>query len=219
MENPAYEQSPCIDLQSVEASLREVQLKFPMINRALGFTREWMEDEVVDNLMSGYALVSQLLEANVELFAMGNSAHLLELNTCVLCGTDEQKRREYGKHILATNRYFYDRTDGGIHDLMEWHALHRHETVWQRAAGIFMRIVSEPQVFIEGNDRTATLVMSYILAKERLPPFVLGMSNAKPYFEISALIKNTPRNSLGSLFLLPRLKSRMVGLLKDQASQ
>ena len=199
--------------------MREVQLKFPMINRALGFTREWMEDEVVDNLVSGYALVSQLLEANVELFALGSSAHLLELNTRVLCGTDEQNRREYKKHIEATDRYFYGRTDGGIQDLMEWYALHRHETVWQRAAGIYIRIVSEPQVFIEGNDRTATLVMSYILAKERQPPFVLRTANAKPYFEISALIKKSPRNSLGSLLLLPRLKSRMVGLLKDQASQ
>ena len=219
MESPVSAQTvrPRLNLQSIEASLREVQREYPRISQALGFSRERMDDELVDNLVSGYALVSQLLEANVELFALGSSAHLLELNTRVLCGTDEQKRREYKKHIAATDRYFYGRTDGGIQDLMEWYALHRHETVWQRAAGIYIRILSEPQVFIEGNDRTGTLVMSYILAKEGKPPFVLNPANAKAYFDASALIKRLPRNGLGNLFRLPRLKARIADFLKDQA--
>jgi Fic family protein len=50
-------------------------------------------------------------------------------------------------------------------------------------------MLSEPQVFIEGNDRTGALVMSYILAKAGQPPFVLSFANAKPYFESSAQIK------------------------------
>jgi hypothetical protein len=208
---------PHLNLQSIESSLRGVQGEYPRINQALNLSREWMEDEVVDNLISGYALVGQLLEANIELFALGNSAHLLELNTRVLCGTDEQKRREYKKHIAATNRYFYNRTDAGIQDLMEWHALHRHESVWQRAAGVYIRILSDPQVFIEGNDRTGTLVMSYILAQQGQPPFVLTAANAKAYFDSSALIKKMPRNGLSSLFRLPRLKARIAGFLKDQA--
>lgn len=194
-----------------------MQSEFPRINQALNFSREPMDDELVENLLSGYAQVSRLLEANVELFALGNSASLLELNTRVLCGTGEQKRREYKKHIKANSRYFYDRTDAGIQDLAEWHALHRHESVWLRAAGIYIRILSEPQVFIEGNDRTGALVMSYVLAKEGLPPFVLTAHNAKAYFDSSALIKKMPRNGLGSLFRLPRLKARVAGFLKDQA--
>ena len=206
-----------LNLQSIEASLREVQREYPRISQALGFSREWMGGEVVENLLSGYALVNQLLASNTQLFALGSSAHLLELNTRVLCGTDEQKRREYDKHITATDRYFYGRPDGGIQDLMEWYALHRHETVWRRAAGIYIRIVSEPQVFIEGNDRTGTLVMSYILAREGQPPFVLSPANAKAYFDASALIKRLPRNGLGSLFRLPRLKAGMANFLKDQA--
>ena len=141
----------------------------------------------------------------------------LELNTRVLCGTSEQKRREYHKHIAANNRYFYERTDAGIHDLYEWYTLQRHEPVWHRAAGIYIRILSEPQVFIEGNDRTGALVMSYILAKEGQPPFVLTAANAKAYFESSALIKKLPRNGLANLFRLPRLKARIADFLKDQA--
>ena len=144
MERSFREQTlkPRLNLQSIEASLRGVQSEFPGINQALKFSRERMDDEVVENLISGYALVGELLEANSELFALGSSAYLLELNTRVLCGTNEQKRREYKKHIAATNRRFYERTDAGIQDLTEWYALHRHESVWQRAAGIY------PECFI-----------------------------------------------------------------------
>jgi len=208
---------PRVDLQSIEASLRGVQCEFFLINQALHLSRERMDDEVVENLLSGYAFICQLVEATIDIFALGNSSCLLELNTRVLCGTSEQKRREYRKHIDANNRYFYDRTDAGIKDLAEWHALHRHESVWQRAAGIYIRILSEPQVFIEGNDRTGALVMSYILANEGQPPFVLTAANARTYFELSAEIKKLPRNGLLNLFRLPRLKARIAGFLEEQA--
>jgi prophage maintenance system killer protein len=209
--------SPHLDLQSIEASLRGVQREFPLINQELNFSRERMDDEVVENLISGYGLINQLLEANIELFALGSSSYLFELNTRVLCGTSEMKRREYHKHIAANNRYFYERTDAGIQDLYEWYTLQRNESVWHRAAGVYIRILSEPQVFIEGNDRTGALVMSYILAKEGQPPFVLTAANAKAYFESSARIKKLPRNGLVNLFRLPLLKAQIAGFLKDQA--
>ena len=211
------EDRPRLDLECIEASLRGMQKQLPLLNQELKIPRERMDDEAVENLLSGYAFVSQLLETKVELFAFGSSTYLLELNNRVLCGTSAHKRREYKKHIAATNRYFYERMDAGIQDLMDWYALHRHESIWHRAAGIYIRILSEPQLFIEGNDRTGTLVISYILAKEGHPPFVLSAANAKTYFDFSALVKNTQRNSLSTLFRLPRLKARIANFLKDQA--
>ena len=207
---------PRLNLLSIEATLREVQSEFPRISQALNFSREWMDGEVVENLLSGYALVNQLLESDTQLFGLGGSAYLLELNTRVLCGTDEQKRREYNRHIAANNRYFYGRPDAGVQDLAEWYPLHQYEPVWQRAAGIYIRILREPQVFIEGNDRTGTLVMSYLLAKEGKPPFVLSPSNAQAYFEYSARVKKIPRNGISRLFRLPRLKAGIAGFLKHQ---
>ena len=205
-----------LDLQSIEASLREVQREFPLINQELNFSREQMDDEVVENLLEGYAFINHMLKANIDLFALGSSSYLLELNTRVLCGTSEQKRDEYHKHIAANSRYFYERTDAGIVDLHEWYTLQKNAPVWHRAASMYIRILSEPQVFIEGNDRTGALVMSYILAKAGQPPFVLSSANAKAYFESSARIKKLPRNGLANLFRLPRQKSQIVGLIRNQ---
>ena len=208
---------PVLNLQSIEASLRGVQSEFPAINQSLRFSLERMDEEVVENLISGYSLINYLLEANIELFDLGNSAYLLELNTRVLCGTNEQKRSEYHKHITANRRYFYERTDAGIQDLSEWYKLRRHESVWYLAASIYIRILSEPQVFIEGNDRTGALVISYILAKQGQAPFVLTTANAKAYFEISAHIKQLPRNGLVKMIRLPFLKAQIADFLKNQA--
>jgi hypothetical protein len=49
---------------------------------------------------------------------------------------------------------------------------------WKRAAGVYVRTLSEPELFIEGNHRSGALVMSYILAREGYPPFVLTAENA-----------------------------------------
>jgi hypothetical protein len=220
MENLISVQPPLqrLNLSSIEASLRAVQSEFPRINQAMNLSRERMDDEMLENLLSGYALLNQLLEAKVDLLGLGGSPHLLDLNICVLCGTDEHKRLEYKKHIKATRRYFYERAGAGIDDLSEWYAMHRHESVWQRAAGAYIRILSEPQVFIEGNDRTGTLVMSYILASEGQPPFVLNPANAMAYFDSSTQIKRMTKNGLSSLFLLPRMKARVASFLQAQAN-
>ncbi len=204
------------NLESIEQSLREVQRKWPVLNQQLKHPRERIDDEVVENLLSGYTLVGQLLTSNIELFAMGNSRHLLELNVRVLCGANEQKRQEYTKHIQATKRYFYGRTDAGIQGLMEWYALRRHRSVWHKAAGLYIYVLSEPQLFIEGNGRTGTLLISYFLAREGKKPFVLTTANAKTYFEFSALVKALPRNSLLNLFRLPVLRNRIADFLKTQ---
>jgi hypothetical protein len=37
---------------------------------------------------------------------------------------------------------------------MEWYALHDSESVWKRASGVYIRVLSEPQLFLEGNHRS-----------------------------------------------------------------
>ena len=208
-----------VDLAAVEASLRQVQREFEAINARLSSRREPMSDRVVENMLTGYAFVDALLAAGIDVFAMGNLKNLLELNTIVLCGTDPARRDQYARHIEATERRFYEERDGGIQDVVEWYARHRSESAWHRAAGAYVRVLSKPQLFVEGNHRTGALLMSYILMGDGHPPFVLSPANAAAYFDPSTVIKHTAKKSAAMLFRAPGLKRRLARLLLDHADR
>ena len=73
----------------------------------------------------------------VDIFAMGEHRHMLELNRIVLCGIDADRRNEYAAHLAATERRFYEERNAGIEDLVEWYRLHAQRPVWERAAGVY----------------------------------------------------------------------------------
>ncbi len=208
-----------LDLAAIESSLRAVQRNFPQINRLLKAPRDRLDDEVVTNMLAGYAYVDYLVAAGIDLFAIGASKHFLELNALVLCGADPGVRAQEQKHLEATSRHFYDQAGAGIAGLAAWYALHRGDSVWERAAGVYVRLLSEPQLFIEGNHRTGALIMSCILAREGRPPFVLSVDNAKGYFDPSTLIKKTKRTTYNVLFRIPKLKKHFAEFLKAQANK
>jgi len=197
-----------LDLAAVEASLRQVQARLPV-------HRDPLDDRVVDNMLAGYAFVDALVAAGTDIFALGQLKHLLELNTLVLCGASEARRAAHAGHRAATERRFYDEPDAGIQDVVEWHAGHDDEPVWSRAAGVYVRMLTTPQLFIEGNHRTGVLVMSYVLLNAGRAPFVLSVGNAEAYFEVSAALRHTHKNGPLALFRLPRLRRRLAALLRD----
>ncbi len=207
-----------LDLAAIEGCLRRVQANFDRINEQLRDARDPLRDDVIANLMTGYERVDQALAAGVDLFALGNSRRLLELNTLVLFGIRDGDDPEYRQYEDATERKFYDDQDGGIGDLMNWWQRHHTDCVWQRAAGVYVRILSSPQLYIEGNHRTGALIMSYILARDGKPPFVLTVENARAYFDPSSVIKKTKKDGFGMLFRIPGIKSRFAAFLKDHAN-
>jgi len=178
-----------------------------------------MADEIVTRMMSGYEFVDRLIAERSELFTMGQLHWLLELNTLVLCGRDPSERKHNAAHLAATKTRFYDDSNGGIRDLVEWYERHRNESVWKRAAGVYIRVLSEPQLFIEGNHRTGALIMSLILAMDSKPPFVLSVHNAKGYFDPSTLITKTNKRGLTMLFRMPKLKKQFAHFLEVQADR
>jgi hypothetical protein len=206
-----------LDLGAIEASLRQLQAQFPRINRLLASRRDSMDDGVVANMMAGYVLVDSLIAQRVDLFEMGNLKLLLEINALVLCGPDARQRAEAEAHIVATERRFYEEKSGGIRDVVEWYALHKGQSPWKRAAGVYVRILSEPELFIEGNHRSGALVMSYILAREGYPPFVLTVENAKAYLDPSTLITKIRKKSVAMLYRMPRIKRYFADFLREQA--
>jgi prophage maintenance system killer protein len=206
-----------LNLPAIEASLRQVQREFATINLRLSGQRDPMSDLVVENLMAGYSYVDVLVDWGIDIFAMGKHKYFLELNNIVLCGPDQELRAEFVQHIAATKVRFYEEPGGGIEDLVEWRARNLHESVWKLAAGLYVRALSKPQLFIEGNHRTGALLASYILLRCNKPPFVLTVDNAIAYFEPSTVIRNTSKLGPVALFQLPGIKKRFARFLEGQA--
>ena len=126
-----------------------------------------LDDRVVENMLAGYALVEALVADGHRRFAMGQLKHLLELNTLVLCGTDEARRDDYARHLGATERRFYEERGGGIQ--RRGRVARAHTGRPARGAGrpaSTCGCCSKPQLFIEGNHRTGALLMSYVLLRD-----------------------------------------------------
>ena len=200
---------PRLNLAAIEAALRGAQRSLD----AMSGRRDAMSDPVIANMLAGYALVGALVADHVNVFAMGNLKHVLELNTVVLCGTSMERRAAYAPHIAASERRFYDERQAGIEDVVEWYARHADRSVRMRAAGIYVRVLSTPQLFIEGNHRTGTLMMSYLLLRDGQPPFVLSAENAAAYFGLSAVIRASARRGPAAFLRQLVYRRRLAGLL------
>jgi prophage maintenance system killer protein len=208
-----------LNLPAIETSLRAVQDDFDRINDSLSVPRDAMSDEVRENMMTGYRYVDDVLAEGLDLFDFGSSKRLFELNALVLCGADAGRRDDCASQMKFAEKRFYDQEVGRIGDLVEWLRQRNGKDVWKWAAGAYIQILSQPQLYIEGNHRTGALVMSYILARNGRPPFVLSVDNAKAYFEPSTLVKETKKHSVSMLIRLPKLKKKFAKLLKENADQ
>lgn len=208
-----------LNLPAIETSLRAVQDDFARINDSLSVPRDAMSDEVRENMMAGYRYIDHVLAEGLDLFDFGNSKRLFELNVLVLCGTDADRREDCANHRKFSEERFYGQAAGGIGELMEWVRQRNGEDVWKRAAGAYIHILSQPQLYVEGNHRTGALVMSYILAKKGRSPFVLSVDNAKAYFDPSTLVKETKKHSVSMLIRMSKLKKKFAKLLKESADK
>ena len=168
-----------LDLKAIEQSLRDVQREFSKINELLHSRRDSMTDEVLENMLAGYTFVDKAVADGIDLFTLRHATDILELNHIVLCGLNQQVRQEYQTHIAATTQRFHEQEACNIDDILRWYYRHENESPWKRAAGVYVRILSQPQLFIEGNHRTGALIMSYILMRDGKAPFVLSVDNAK----------------------------------------
>ncbi|MGO4004019.1 hypothetical protein ABVN23_23405 [Pseudomonas fluorescens] len=206
-----------LDLIAVERALREVQARFDELSLHFTEQRDPMTDEVLENVIAGYALVDEYVARGVDLFDLQHLDLMLEINATVLCGNDPARRLEFAQHLTATEEHFFNNVEGGIKDLHAWYCKHHSESVWKRAAGVYVRILSKPQLFIEGNNRSGSLIVSYLLMRDGLPPFVLSLENAMGYFNPSSVIRNSAKHGVKALYELPKIKKKYAAFLEDQA--
>jgi hypothetical protein len=159
-----------------------------------------------------------LLEKNLDPLARGNSQHLLKLNFLVLYGDCDPAIEGCEKQLRETERRFYnDASPGGVRALFNYLADHKDDGIWRLTAGAYIQVLSEPQMFIEGNHRTGALVMSCLLCRAGKPPFVLTPRNAKAYFDPSSLVKSCRKRSLRALVAIPKLRKRLANLVSEEA--
>ncbi|MGV6871508.1 hypothetical protein ACUSIJ_02290 [Pseudochelatococcus sp. B33] len=176
---------PAMNLREIEDALTRL-MAVAVRPKADGFaTKEPLSSDIIRRMMNGYAYVDQLLCDGVDLFSHGSSHHWLELNHLVLCGTTPERREQFRHHIEETERRFYDDSVGGIGERMEWLSRRRADGPVALAAGIFLHITSSPQLFIEGNCRTATLIASHALVSAGLPPIVVTERNYQAFFALT----------------------------------
>ncbi len=206
-----------LDLHAIERALREVQGRFAALSRDFTEPRDPLTDEVLQNVLDGYALVDDYVARGVDLFDLQQVNLMLEINATVLCGKDPVRRLEYAQHLTATEAHFFNNVEGGIKDLHCWYAKHHNESPWKRAAGVYVRILSKPQLFIEGNHRSGSLIVSYLLMRAGLPPFVLTLDNAEGYFNPSSVIRNSAKHGVKALYELPKIKKKYAAFLEDNA--
>jgi len=205
--------------QAIEFAFRNLQIVFPEINKSLFERRDELDDEVVRNMLQGYAMIDRLIGEGVDIFAMGQLHYWLEINTVVLCGTDASVTERHRRLIAATEARFYEQPDGGIRDIMDWYARNDHKSPWRRAAGVFIRVLSDPQLFIEGNHRTGALIISYLLARESRAPFVLNEKNARAFFNPASVFKKSNKRNLVMQLKMPGLTRAFADFLEHQADK
>jgi hypothetical protein len=210
---------PILDLVSIRQSLRSIRDAPPALSGGTLRPVPLFDDEVTAHLLLGYAMVDQLVAEDVDPLALGNSHYLLELNARVLCGTDEGQRRMLADHLDATRERFYDQVGGGIGGLVEWYRLNRHRPLWHLAAGLFMEVVSQPQLFIEGNHRTGLLLMNWVLLRAGQPPFVLSPDNTVEFFAAADTLSACRRRGLFRLLPERRALDALVTLIRAQAQE
>jgi hypothetical protein len=176
-------------------------------------------DDVIDRMVAGYQLVNGYLAQNLDLFSIGHSKALLEINLTVLYGPCESKERT--QHWIQTRNiesHFYEVPHGGIESFVEFSQRLSAKNPIHQAAEIYIQTLLQPQLFIEGNHRTGTLLMSYILQRHGYPPFVLSPDNAYTYFH-STDISRYRRNSVWLYFKRNTLVKRMTDLITSSFHQ
>ena len=166
-------------------------------------------------MVAGYKFVDNLVDSDISLFSDLGLQYMLELNHIVLCGRDSKVRLEYTPHITETRRRFYQ----NVQPIKRWYQKHKDESALKVAAEVYVGILSRPQLYIEGNHRTGSLIATYLLLTRGSPPFVLNVENAVAYFQPSSQIKFSDKTSFKGRLRLPKYEKAFKTFLEENINE
>lgn len=180
-------------LEQILSSLKTVETHWTEIDdeldrRGIGRKDTPFDAIVKTRMVSAYSYLDDLLRERVPPFSSESIESMLLLNQRVHYGTDRRLLSEYRKALEATSDKFYR----SIGSLREWYERHRKrgKHPLKLAAEIYVRILGYPQLYVEGNHRTGSLIANWISVYHGFAPFVLSADNALAYFAPSMEIKS-----------------------------
>ena len=182
-----------LDLGAIEQSLAGVQRDWQRIEselskRSIGKKDAPFNSQLKASMIAAYGHLDTLLRDGVRPFSQDGIREICRLNEFVHYGDDKALMREY-RHAIAVNEEKYYRN---IRPIVKWHDSHMkgEPHPLKVASEVYVAILGYPQLFIEGNHRTGSIIASWIDLYHGHPPFVLSCENAISYFEPSAEIKS-----------------------------
>jgi hypothetical protein len=202
----------------IEDALRDVQRHFPSINAALNCRRDEFTDQVRRNMLTAYEFLDAVIGDELDLFSEKGLEALLQLNHLVLLGRGYDARAFRG-HITVTRRQFFAKFQRYVKPIRRWYQKHETENPYKVASQIYVGVLSQPQLYQEGNHRTGSLIASGILLQNGCPPFVLTRQNALAYFNPSSEIKFTDKRNIGGKLRLPKYQREFREFLQQNVNR
>lgn len=207
-----------LHLGRIEDELRDVQLHFPAINALLNSRRDEFTDTVRENMVAAYEFLDSAIQEDLDLFSDQGLEALLQLNHLVLLGRGYDPR-EFGHHIRVTRRRFFDNFRRYVKPIRRWYYKHHTDNPYKVASQVYVGVLSQPQLFQEGNHRTGSLMASGILLQNGCPPFVLTRKSAIAYFNPSSEIKFTDKRTVRGKLRLPKYQRDFGEFLRQNVNE
>ena len=205
-------------LGRIEDELRDVQRQFPAINAVLNCRRDDFTDTVRQNMLTAYEFLDSVVDEGLDLFSHEGLEALLQLNHLVLLGRGYDPRA-FGRHITVTRRQFFDNFRRHVKPIRRWYRKHETEHPYKVASQVYVGVLSQPQLYQEGNHRTGSLIASGILLQNGCPPFVLTRQNALAYFNPSSEIKFTDKRTIRGKLRLPKYQHEFREFLQQNVNR
>jgi hypothetical protein len=199
------------DLHEIEKSYQEVLLHWADIDNQLDKLKIGRKDtpfsqDLMEDMLCAWEYLDYFIQKKkYSLFSREGGPHMLEINHRVHYGLDYDQREEYQKALNAT-------TDKFSKHIVPIRKYYKRETghrtsVNKIASEIYIAILGQPQLFIEGNHRSGSIIASWINLANDKPPFVLSVENAVAFFQPAQEIKKFNKRALWrSLTKLPKYK-------------
>ncbi len=176
-----------------------VRSVFPPTAPSLGKPRETegvkraLTDEEREYIARAYKYVASLLEKPV--FDM---EYIAEINNICRWGAarsdmTSSSETEYYKIAKENFREMNANRDSfctyKIGPTWRWFKANRDRSPYELAAGLFARMVVEPQMFWMRNEETGSVMAAYIFARAGIKPFYLDIDTAPEFFYLSDKIR------------------------------